>query len=69
MQSKDAREHVLQMEPCTAVRASAEPIDSICRAFAEIIDAKSPYTFTHSMGVADDYVILWPPSLTEFTVG
>ena len=53
VQSKDAREYVLQMEPGTAVRASAERIDSICRAFAEVIDAKSPYTFTHSMGVAE----------------
>jgi HD-GYP domain-containing protein (c-di-GMP phosphodiesterase class II) len=53
VQSKDAREHVLQMEPGTEVRASAERIDSICRAFAEVIDAKSPYTFTHSMGVAE----------------
>jgi putative nucleotidyltransferase with HDIG domain len=53
MQSRNAREYVLQMEPGTAVRASAERIDSICRAFAEVIDAKSPYTFTHSMGVAE----------------
>jgi HD-GYP domain-containing protein (c-di-GMP phosphodiesterase class II) len=53
VQSKDARQHVLQMEPGTALRASAERIDSICRAFAEVIDAKSPYTFTHSMGVAE----------------
>jgi HD-GYP domain-containing protein (c-di-GMP phosphodiesterase class II) len=53
VQSKEAREYVLQMEPGTAVRASAERIDSICRAFAEVIDAKSPYTFTHSMGVAE----------------
>lgn len=53
VQSKDARDYVLQMEPGTAVRASAERIDSICRAFAEVIDAKSPYTFTHSMGVAE----------------
>jgi len=51
--SKNAREFVLQMEPGTGVRASSERIDSICRAFAEVIDAKSPYTFTHSMGVAE----------------
>jgi HD-GYP domain-containing protein (c-di-GMP phosphodiesterase class II) len=53
VQSENAREHVLQMEPGTAIRASAERIDNICRAFAEVIDAKSPYTFTHSMGVAE----------------
>jgi putative nucleotidyltransferase with HDIG domain len=28
-------------------------IDGICAAFAEIIDAKSPFTFRHSNGVAD----------------
>jgi len=53
VQSENAREHVLEMEPGTAIRASAERIDNICRAFAEVIDAKSPYTFTHSMGVAE----------------
>lgn len=53
VRSNNAREFVLQMEPGTAVRASAERIDSICRAFAEVIDAKSPFTFTHSMGVAE----------------
>jgi HD-GYP domain-containing protein (c-di-GMP phosphodiesterase class II) len=53
VRSEDARDYVLQMEPGTAVRATAERVDSICRAFAEVIDAKSPYTFTHSMGVAE----------------
>lgn len=51
--SPNVRDHVLEMEPGTAIRASSERIDSICRAFAEVIDAKSPYTFTHSMGVAE----------------
>jgi len=51
--SEDVREQVVHMEPGTAVRATAERIDNICRAFAEVIDAKSPYTFTHSMGVAE----------------
>jgi putative nucleotidyltransferase with HDIG domain len=53
VRSKEAREYVVQMEPGSAVRATAERIDSMCRAFAEVIDAKSPYTFTHSMGVAE----------------
>jgi putative nucleotidyltransferase with HDIG domain len=53
VQSPNAREYVVEMEPGIAVRASAERIDNICRAFAEVIDAKSPYTFTHSMGVAE----------------
>jgi putative nucleotidyltransferase with HDIG domain len=49
----DAREHVLGMEPGVALPASPERIDNICRAFAQVIDAKSPYTFHHSVGVAE----------------
>ncbi len=49
----NAREHVLQMEPGVALPASPERIDNICHAFAQVIDAKSPYTFHHSVGVAD----------------
>jgi putative nucleotidyltransferase with HDIG domain len=48
-----AREHVLQMEPGAALPASPERIDNICHAFAQVIDAKSPYTFHHSLGVAE----------------
>jgi HD-GYP domain-containing protein (c-di-GMP phosphodiesterase class II) len=49
----NAREFALQMEPGTAIPASPERIDSLCQAFAQVIDAKSPYTFNHSLGVAD----------------
>jgi putative nucleotidyltransferase with HDIG domain len=52
IRSKDLREDVLQMEPGEAIPASPDRIDSICDAFAEVIDAKSPYTFSHSVGVA-----------------
>lgn len=48
-----AREHVLQMEPGAAIAASPRRIDSLCEAFAWVIDAKSPYTFRHSVGVAE----------------
>ena len=50
--SKDAREYALLMEPGAAIPASPERLDSICQAFAEVIDAKSPYTYNHSVGVA-----------------
>ncbi|HEY1264890.1 MAG TPA: HD domain-containing phosphohydrolase, partial [Terriglobales bacterium] len=33
VRSKQAREYVVEMEPGTAIRASSERIDSICRAF------------------------------------
>lgn len=51
--SAEARRYVLEMEPGAAVAASEERIDSLCHAFAQVIDAKSPYTFNHSVGVAD----------------
>jgi HD-GYP domain-containing protein (c-di-GMP phosphodiesterase class II) len=35
------------------MRASEDSIDNICLAFADIIDAKSPFTYRHSNGVAD----------------
>jgi putative nucleotidyltransferase with HDIG domain len=53
IESPDARDHVLVMEPGIALPASPERIDSICQAFAQVIDAKSPYTFHHSVGVAE----------------
>jgi len=38
--------------------ASHARIDSICQAFADIVDAKSPFTFQHSMGVATNAVAI-----------
>lgn len=35
-----------------SVEASEDRLDDICESFAEIIDAKSPFTFRHSTGVA-----------------
>jgi putative nucleotidyltransferase with HDIG domain len=35
------------------LKASEQSIDRICEAFAEVIDAKSPFTYRHSHGVAD----------------
>jgi putative nucleotidyltransferase with HDIG domain len=52
VRSSGVRQSVMEMEPGAAVTASGQRIDSICSAFAEVIDAKSHYTFTHSMGVA-----------------
>jgi putative nucleotidyltransferase with HDIG domain len=39
------------MEPGTAILASPERLDNLCSAFAQVIDAKSPYTFNHSIGM------------------
>ncbi len=44
----------LYLEPeHTRLPASEETIENICQAFAEVIDAKSPFTYRHSNGVAD----------------
>jgi putative nucleotidyltransferase with HDIG domain len=47
------RDLVLALEPGAHVRrVDAEGLDAIARSFAEIIDAKSPYTARHSLNVA-----------------
>ena len=40
------------MEPGEEIPATPERLDRIPRAFAHIIDAKSPFTYRHSEGVA-----------------
>ena len=46
--------NVAMLEPeHRRITADEETIDKICIAFAEIIDAKSPFTYRHSTGVAD----------------
>ena len=37
----------------TGAYLPAAPLDSICEAFAEVVDAKSPFTFRHSLGVTE----------------
>lgn len=47
-------EHALALEPEERrMKAGDETLSNICDAFAEIIDAKSPFTFRHSNGVAE----------------
>lgn len=54
LDSKDLLENVLGMEPEERrLVANDTTIDGICLAFADIIDAKSPFTYQHSNGVAD----------------
>lgn len=48
------RETVLGIEPgAHSRRVDSDGLDAIARSFAEIIDAKSPYTARHSFNVAD----------------
>jgi putative nucleotidyltransferase with HDIG domain len=47
-------QHALTLEPeDRRMMANEETIETICQAFAEIIDAKTPFTYRHSNGVAD----------------
>jgi HD-GYP domain-containing protein (c-di-GMP phosphodiesterase class II) len=50
----DSIEHALVLEPEGRTMAATEDtIERICQAFAEIVDAKTPFTYRHSNGVAD----------------
>jgi putative nucleotidyltransferase with HDIG domain len=47
------RRFVLEREPAEDAEPVGESrIDDICEAFASVVDAKSPYTYRHSIGVA-----------------
>lgn len=49
----DIMDRVTALEPAAKVRAvDDEGLDQVAEAFAEIIDAKSPFTFAHSTNVA-----------------
>ena len=50
----DVRSAVVAAEPTDQhMQVDADELDSVCRAFADIIDAKSPFTYNHSTRVAD----------------
>ena len=46
-------EMVVALEPGVRARLSVEQFDNACRAIADFADIKSPYTFGHSVGVAE----------------
>jgi putative nucleotidyltransferase with HDIG domain len=50
---EDTRQAVLDLD--AGAKHTLEPgqVDQICEAFADVVDAKSPFTFRHSVGVAD----------------
>ena len=51
--AKAVRAAVIALSPHENNRLSASHIDVICEAFAEVVDAKSHFTFRHSMGVTE----------------
>ncbi len=50
---QDLRSAVEDQEPESESALSDADVDSICQAFAEVVDAKSSYTYNHSMGVTE----------------
>jgi len=51
--AKAVRAAVIALSPQANNRLSASRTDVICEAFAEVVDAKSHFTFRHSMGVTE----------------
>jgi putative nucleotidyltransferase with HDIG domain len=53
LDSLDLKSRAMAFEPLgREILADDEILDEVCEAFAEVIDAKSPYTYQHSTGVA-----------------
>jgi putative nucleotidyltransferase with HDIG domain len=50
---EETRQAVLDLDPGTAPKLDPGQVDQICEAFADVVDAKSHFTFRHSLGVAD----------------
>ena len=54
LRSERVNDVVLSLEPADhVVMADTALLDDVALAFAEIVDAKSPYTYNHSVGVAN----------------
>ncbi len=49
----ETRAAILRMVPEEQSSLSAVNIDLICETFADVVDAKSPFTYRHSLGVMD----------------
>lgn len=50
---EDTRKAVLDFDGDRRHRLESGQVDQICEAFADVVDAKSHFTFRHSLGVAD----------------
>jgi putative nucleotidyltransferase with HDIG domain len=50
---EETRQAVVDIQPGRNVVLQSEWIDQICEAFADVVDAKSPFTFRHSVGVTN----------------
>jgi putative nucleotidyltransferase with HDIG domain len=55
---EEARAAILDVESAHPRELSAVDIDTICEAFSDVVDAKSPFTYRHSVGVRDAAVAI-----------
>jgi putative nucleotidyltransferase with HDIG domain len=49
----ETRRRVLELAPASVNKLEAADIDLICEAFGDVVDAKSSFTYRHSMGVTN----------------
>lgn len=54
----ETRAEILRLGPQEQTLLSAVDIDAICETFADVVDAKSPFTYRHSLGVMDAAVAI-----------
>ncbi len=47
------RTEVLRLDPGKSSPLTSERVDRICEAFGNVVDAKSPFTYHHSLGVTE----------------
>ena len=50
---EETRAEVLRQDPGVCAPLTPERVDSICEAFGNVVDAKSPFTYSHSLGVTE----------------
>ncbi len=55
---EETRAAILRLNPERQAQLSALDIDAICETFAGVVDAKSPFTYRHSVGVMDAAVAI-----------
>ena len=50
---EETRTEVLRQDPGLSSALTPERVDRICEAFGNVVDAKSPFTYHHSLGVTE----------------
>ncbi len=50
---EETRAEVLRQDPGVCAPLTPKRVDNICEAFGNVVDAKSPFTYSHSLGVTE----------------